>query len=442
MIINKIIMKKRILMALLGCLTALMLTACDNSDSPDADLDGLSDAQEVSVYGTDPTNPDTDGDGLMDGDEVMIYQCDPTLADTDGDGIGDGHEIRVGTSPVAADPLILLVTFSGESGKPGVTEPVNNVYGITAGGTVVPDLLNTDGSNAPTPNELRGLAINGGNLYVANAHKSDSRILRYQYTGASAPFPFVDTFATANLTRGLMHPYQPSFDNEGNLYVTSQDTYVVTRFCSDGTVPAGASPWLQETFGESYGFYDGTWAPGAEKSEGDHPPKEVHSSKGGLKAPRGIAVAPGLNRFYVADNTDNSVKSYSISKGTYHGKVLDLDSGRPVGLAFDEADRMLFVTAENSNTVHMVDVDGCDSGCDEWKVIEQTEAGGATLDAPSGIAVVPGTSPRRLYVASRIGKQINWYDVNMATHDLVNAGVLVKEFTDVIEQIILAQSAP
>jgi len=435
-------MKKTRALKHLWWLTVLILTACGSTDSADTDLDGLSDEQEVLVYGTDPMRPDTDGDGLNDGAEVMTYGSDPTLADTDGDGVSDGHEVLAGTSPVEADPLLLLITFSGESDKPGVTDPINNVYGITAGGRVVPDLLDIDDPNAPTLNELRGLAIGDGNLYLANAHKSETKILRYQYSGAPAPFPFVDTFATPAVTEGLMHPYQPAFDDEGNLFVTSQDSYVVTKFFPDGTVPTGASPWLQEEYGESYGFYDGTWAPGAEKSEAPHPPKEVQSSKGGLKAPRGIAVVPGLDRFYVADNTNNSVKSYSISKGKYHGKVLDMDSGRPVGLAFDEVSGILFVTAETSNTVHMVNVNGCDSGCDQWKVIEDTEAGGTTLDAPSGIAVVPGTSPRRVYVASRKGKQINWYDVDMSGQKVVDAGVLAKEFTDVIEQMILVQPAP
>jgi len=137
-------MKKTNTMALLGCLTVLMLTACSSgTHSADTDRDGLSDQQEATVYGTDPTNPDTDGDGLTDGDEVVTCQSDPTVADTDGDGVNDGHEVLAGTSPVEADPLLLLITFSGESGKPRVTDPIDNVYGITVGGAVVPDLLNT-----------------------------------------------------------------------------------------------------------------------------------------------------------------------------------------------------------------------------------------------------------------------------------------------------------
>jgi hypothetical protein len=37
----------------------------------DTDNDGLSDYEEIYVYGTDPENADTDGDGYLDGAEVL-----------------------------------------------------------------------------------------------------------------------------------------------------------------------------------------------------------------------------------------------------------------------------------------------------------------------------------------------------------------------------------
>jgi hypothetical protein len=40
------------------------------SSTLDSDGDGLTDYQEVCIYGTDPHNPDTDGDGYQDGAEV------------------------------------------------------------------------------------------------------------------------------------------------------------------------------------------------------------------------------------------------------------------------------------------------------------------------------------------------------------------------------------
>ncbi len=42
---------------------------------------------------------DTDGDGLTDYDEVALYGTSPYLPDTDGDGISDGQEIKNGTDP-------------------------------------------------------------------------------------------------------------------------------------------------------------------------------------------------------------------------------------------------------------------------------------------------------------------------------------------------------
>ena len=60
----------------------------------DDDGDGLSNADEIDVYGTDPLVADTDGDGLIDGAEVSIGS-DPLDADTDDDGLSDGHEFFV-----------------------------------------------------------------------------------------------------------------------------------------------------------------------------------------------------------------------------------------------------------------------------------------------------------------------------------------------------------
>lgn len=70
----------------------------------DSDGDGLSDYDEIYVYGTDPLNPDTDGDGLTDYEEVMVYGTDPLNPDTDGDGLSDGDEVNVyGTDPLDPD---------------------------------------------------------------------------------------------------------------------------------------------------------------------------------------------------------------------------------------------------------------------------------------------------------------------------------------------------
>ena len=48
-----------------------------NDADPDDDNDGISDLDEINVYGTDPYNPDSDGDGHSDGEEIS-KGSDPT----------------------------------------------------------------------------------------------------------------------------------------------------------------------------------------------------------------------------------------------------------------------------------------------------------------------------------------------------------------------------
>ena len=70
--------------------------------NPDTDGDGLSDGDEVNLYGTCAQAADTDLDGLTDSEE-LAQGTDPLLADMDGDGLTDPEELALGTDPRVAD---------------------------------------------------------------------------------------------------------------------------------------------------------------------------------------------------------------------------------------------------------------------------------------------------------------------------------------------------
>lgn len=68
----------------------------------DTDLDGLSDYDEINLYGTLPDNDDSDADGLNDFEEIFTYLTLPNTPDSDGDFITDGDEVVNGSNPLDA----------------------------------------------------------------------------------------------------------------------------------------------------------------------------------------------------------------------------------------------------------------------------------------------------------------------------------------------------
>ncbi|MFW9922165.1 MAG: hypothetical protein ACFFDW_02635 [Candidatus Thorarchaeota archaeon] len=69
-----------------------------NFGSYDKDLDGLSNYDEINIYGTLPNDPDTDDDLMTDGEEIALGY-DPFDPDEDVDLILDGWEVQYGFDP-------------------------------------------------------------------------------------------------------------------------------------------------------------------------------------------------------------------------------------------------------------------------------------------------------------------------------------------------------
>ncbi|MBP8948981.1 MAG: protein kinase [Candidatus Promineofilum sp.] len=110
--------------------------------SPDTDVDGLKDGDEVLIYTTDPTNRDSDGDLLTDFDEVNTHRTNPRASDSDGDGVADGLEAAQGTDPMVADApgeeANTSETAPTDTPTPppdeGAPELVEETIGFSAGG--------------------------------------------------------------------------------------------------------------------------------------------------------------------------------------------------------------------------------------------------------------------------------------------------------------------
>jgi hypothetical protein len=107
----------------------LMIFALDSDD------DGITDHDEITIWGTNPNDSDTDGDGLNDGYEITIG-LDPLdesdgVGDPDNDGLTNGQEFLYGTQPFNND--------TDADGMPDGYEVDNNLNPTIPNGDSDPD---------------------------------------------------------------------------------------------------------------------------------------------------------------------------------------------------------------------------------------------------------------------------------------------------------------
>jgi hypothetical protein len=72
---------------------------------------------------------DSDGDGLTDADETGVYGTNPNVADSDGDGILDGAEVAAGTNPLVVDNAAAQPTTTGDSDGDRLLDADEPTYG-------------------------------------------------------------------------------------------------------------------------------------------------------------------------------------------------------------------------------------------------------------------------------------------------------------------------
>ncbi|GBC63747.1 arabinogalactan endo-1,4-beta-galactosidase [Desulfonema ishimotonii] len=148
----------------------------------DSDEDGITDDDEINVYGTDPEKADTDGDGINDGDELIFwgdnwdgdYDSDGIVnildQDADGDGVSDGEETLVGTNPAyddTPDQNYSVIPWSQLSIVSSDSEELTGENG-SAGNAIDGDpltLWHTEWSQS-TPEHPHEIVIDLGDVYV------------------------------------------------------------------------------------------------------------------------------------------------------------------------------------------------------------------------------------------------------------------------------------
>jgi hypothetical protein len=320
------------------------------------------------------------------------------------------------------------LSFSGES-----SEPINNLYALsTSGATLSTQVLDP----ARTYQELRGMAFDSkGYLYVCQAQKEVSAILQFSSVAWPERRTFCGQYATPSCSSGLLHPYQPIFRSDGNLYVSSQDTNVVTGFHG----PASDSPG--KALPSSKALPPGTFNPGtfvpaytADPGVPDFTP--VPASQGGLTlidtgssthSVRGVAFDDKKN-LYVADEGNNRVGVYDAS-GRFLGAITESSNHsvqEPVGLWFDLPSGLLYIGSPGNNRVFTYAVSNLAGGSFKANVLIHDSD---RLDKVSGITV---DASGHLYTCSR--KTSSVYQWSAESGHLI--ATFASGFSDTPEQII------
>lgn len=297
---------------------------------------------------------------------------------------------------------MLFVTFHG--GKPGRHPLRNNVHAYGKDGKLITHSV-LDDKKGVILDELRGIYLMGDYLYVANANRTQNSVLCYE--GSGTKFRFVSNFVSRETTKGILHPFDFSFDGAGYCYLSSQDTNLVSRFKVTAGGKAGELAPLPHALPTQGKYLPGTFIASSVgnlckmQTTGVPAPQGLDYSGEGEKkhSVRGVLWTNGA--LYVVDQPAGKVKVYSRV-----GKLMGQSN---------EVETPVHLTA-HKNTLYV-------SGGNEVFAAKLSKpAGDFRLTAIPGLRVKNGggmafSRSGHLYIASRTENVIYKFDSTFKTMD-------------------------
>ncbi len=207
----------------------------------DSDGDGLLDADEVSIHGTDPANPDSDSDFISDGVEVNTTLTNPADDDSDDDGFLDGNEDRNDDGVVGADETDPNDADSDADGVQDGTElGLDAAQGDDTAPTFVPD-ADPETTTDPTVADTDGGGNPDGEEDANHNGRVDSGETDPNDAADDPGPPDTDVDGVPNATDNCMSAYNPDqadddADGIGNTCDTAEEDGCG---CRVGARPAG-----------------------------------------------------------------------------------------------------------------------------------------------------------------------------------------------------------
>lgn len=256
----------------------------------------------------------------------------------------------------------------------------------------------------------RGFALIGDDLYIANAWRKDSHVVRYRRRGDT--FHFADIVVTTQDVSAMVHPFDIELGDDGRLYVSCQDTNTVIAILPETRNPAPVAVHLSKTFPMG-NFLPGTLVASSQgrlPEVGDRAPRDVPSPQGlevvldvhgrPRHSVRGIIVH--RRHLYVADEAGDAVKIFEVESGLLVGQIRGKKLRKPVHLILHG--ETLFIGAAGTGSILAYDIPNrTQRGTFKARTVIDRK-----LDAPSGFAIGPDGD---LYVAERIHQRVRRFSL-------------------------------